>query len=121
MSTGRTSGVDAFWWTLTEFCAGELLPYVFADAEDERHQYTMVVHQVTTRLRRDATPAGAGRRGRASTASSCRTYDELVDLIVDRLDRRRRPAPTGPARSPASAPSTRSSAGCASRCGRCGR
>jgi len=39
--TGRTSGVAAFWWTLGEFCAGELLPYVFADAEDERNQYTM--------------------------------------------------------------------------------
>ena len=56
---GRTSGVDAFWWTLTEFCDGDLLPYVFADAEDERQQYTMVVHQVSAQLRREATPAGA--------------------------------------------------------------
>ena len=38
--------MSAFWWTLAEFCSGELLPYVFADAEDERNQYTMVIHQV---------------------------------------------------------------------------
>ena len=51
---GRTSGVGAFWWTIAEFCAEELLPYVFADAEDERNQYTMVVHQVANRLRLDS-------------------------------------------------------------------
>ena len=54
--TGRTSGVNAFWWTLAEFCDQQLLPYVFADAEDERHQYTIVIHQVAARLRLDATP-----------------------------------------------------------------
>src|SRR4051812_8376885 len=57
--TGRTSGVTAFWWTLAEFCSGELLPYVFADAEDERNQYTMVIHTVAARLRR----GGPGRGG----------------------------------------------------------
>jgi len=82
--TGRTSGVAAFWWTLAEFCAGELLPYVFADAEDERNQYTIVVHQVTTRLRLDAAPAGSDG-GVVLDGRTCRTYDELVDLIVDRL------------------------------------
>ena len=66
--TGRTSGVGAFWWTLAEFCRQELLPYVFADVEDERNQYTMVVHQVATRLKLDAQPAGARRGDRRSTA-----------------------------------------------------
>ena len=61
--TGRTSGVGAFWWTLAEFCRQELLPYVFADVEDERNQYTMVVHQVATRLKlgRRSRPAATGR------------------------------------------------------------
>ena len=82
---GRTSGVQAFWWTLREFCAKELLPFVFADAEDERNQYTMVVHQVTNRLRLDAVAAGSD--GAVSfDGRLCRTYDELVDLIVDRLN-----------------------------------
>ena len=60
--TGRTSGVSAFWWTLAEFCSGELLPYVFADAEDERNQYTMVIHQVAARLRREAVATGTTGR-----------------------------------------------------------
>ncbi|HEY8450769.1 MAG TPA: ATP-binding protein, partial [Natronosporangium sp.] len=42
--SSRTAGVDAFYWTLAQFCADRLLPYVFADADDERQQYTMVVH-----------------------------------------------------------------------------
>ena len=81
--TGRTSGVTAFWWTLAEFCAGELLPYVFADAEDERNQYTTVIHQVAARLRREATAVGDGAvsiEGRV-----LRSYPELVELISDRL------------------------------------
>ncbi len=82
--TGRTSGVNAFWWTLEEFCDRELLPYVFADAEDERNQYTMVVHRsppgcVATR----SPPAPTARS--SSTARRCRTYDDLVDFIVDQL------------------------------------
>ena len=40
-----------------EFCQDELLPFLFADAEDERQQYTMVVHNVDR-------PAGRRRPGR---------------------------------------------------------
>ena len=82
---GRTSGVNAFWWTLAEFCDRELLPYVFADVEDERQQYTMVVHQVTTRLRRDATPAG--NDGAVVVAGvTCQTWPELIEVICDRVN-----------------------------------
>lgn len=81
---GRTTGVAAFWWTIMELCQQELLPYVFADAEDERNQYTMVVHQVTTRLRLDARPAG--RDGAAHIDGVVvRSYDDLVELITDRV------------------------------------
>ncbi len=81
---GRTSGVAAFWWTLAQFCADELLPYVFADAEDERNQYTTVIHQVANRLRRDATATGDG--GAVAIAGQLlRTYDDLVEFIFDRL------------------------------------
>ncbi|HEY6424471.1 MAG TPA: ATP-binding protein [Pseudonocardiaceae bacterium] len=82
--TGRTSGVAAFWWTLAEFCGGELLPYVFADAEDERNQYTMVIHQVANRLRRDATATGDGGAV-AIGGQLLRTYEDLVEFISDRL------------------------------------
>jgi DNA helicase HerA-like ATPase len=59
------------------------LPFVFADAEDERQQYTMVVHNVAAILRRDGVPAGDGawRIGDVTL----RTYRDLVDLIVARV------------------------------------
>jgi DNA helicase HerA-like ATPase len=81
--TGRTSGVTPFWWTLAEFCAGELLPYVFADAEDERNQYTTVIHQVAARLRREATPVGDGAV--SVDGRLLRTYADLVELVSERL------------------------------------
>ncbi len=71
--TGRTSGVAAFWWTIAEFCDRQLLPYVFADAEDERNQYTIVVHQVTARLRLDAVPHG--------TAGAVKLDDDVRDHV----------------------------------------
>jgi DNA helicase HerA-like ATPase len=82
--TGRTSGVSAFWWTLAEFCAGELLPYVFADAEDERNQYTMVIHQVAARLRREAVPTGDGGAV-AIEGRILRTYEDLIGFVGERL------------------------------------
>ena len=82
--TGRTSGVNAFWWTLEEFCARELLPYVFTDAEDERNQYTLVVGQVATRLKFDASRAGTDGAV-VIEGQTLRTYAELVDFIIDRL------------------------------------
>ncbi len=82
--TGRTSGVEAFWWTIAEFCAGNMLPYVFADAEDERNQYTIVIHQVAARLRQDAAPYG--ERGAVKIGDDvATTYSELIDVIVARL------------------------------------
>jgi DNA helicase HerA-like ATPase len=57
---------------------------VFADVEDERNQYTMVVHQVAARLARDAQPAG--RDGAVSVDGvTVRTWLELVDLIADKV------------------------------------
>ncbi len=94
--TGRTSGVGAFWWTLAEFCRQELLPYVFADVEDERNQYTMVVHQVATRLKLDAQPAG-GDGAIAIDGRMARSWPELVDLIADLVsDDATRPTWAGP-------------------------
>ena len=112
--TGRTSGVEAFWWTLAEFCAGELLPYVFADAEDERNQYTMVVHQVAARLRLRRRPAGSDgacqhrRRPPAAPTTTWSTH-------LRQAHRRRHPTAVGRAGDRGRAPSTRSSAGCGPR------
>jgi DNA helicase HerA-like ATPase len=80
----RSRDVTSFFWTLAQFCADELLPFLFADAEDDRQQYTMVVHNVTARLRREAEPVGDGAV--AIGGQVVRTFDDLVELIEDRVD-----------------------------------
>ena len=81
--SSRLSGVDTFYWTLQEFCAERLLPYVFADADDERQQYTMVVHAVASYLAKAAQPADG-----AVVVDGARLhgYPDLVDYIVDALN-----------------------------------
>ncbi|MFN8040419.1 MAG: ATP-binding protein [Acidimicrobiales bacterium] len=75
----RAQGVTSFFWTLEQFCALELLPFLFADAEDDRQQYTMVVHNVAARLREDAKPAGEGAVSIDGT--TVRTLRGLVEMI----------------------------------------
>ncbi|HLL67661.1 MAG TPA: ATP-binding protein [Micromonosporaceae bacterium] len=80
--TSRLTGVDPFYWTLAEFCTDRLLPYVFADADDERQQYTMVVHSVTAHLARVAVPADSGV---AIDGVRLGSYAELVDYLTEQL------------------------------------
>jgi uncharacterized protein len=78
----RLTGVDSFYWTLAEFCADRLLPFVFADADDDRQQYTMVVHSVAAYLQRHAQPADGGV---VLDGQRVNSYPDLVDLIAERL------------------------------------
>src|SRR3954462_5116436 len=78
--SSRLAGVDSFYWTLAEFCEKRLLPYVFADADDERQQYTMVVHAVTAHLARVAQPADGGITVDGTRIGS---YPDLVDYVVN--------------------------------------
>jgi DNA helicase HerA-like ATPase len=80
----RQRDVTSFFWTLEQFCAEELLPFLFADAEDDRQQYTMVVHNVTARLKRDAAPVGDGAI--SIDGYVVRTFDDLVELIEAKVD-----------------------------------
>ena len=80
----RKVGITAFHWSLAEFCTDELLPFLFTDAQDDRQQYTMVVHNVTARLRVDATPLPDG--GVVIDGNEIRTFGTLVDVIGDRLE-----------------------------------
>src|SRR5690606_13900312 len=64
------------------FCADRLLPFVFADADDDRQQYTMVVHAVTAHLARVAEPADGGVVIEGRRVGS---YEDLVELLSDRL------------------------------------
>ena len=81
----RLQGVAPFFWTVAEFCEQRLLPFLFADAEDERQQYTIVVQSVTARLAeiaRDHPDADGAVRidGRL-----IRTFGQLVDAIERQL------------------------------------
>jgi uncharacterized protein len=95
----RTTGVRSFYWTLAEFCTDELLPFVFADSEDERQQYTMVVQNVTSRLHREGLAAGPDGAWQVEGVV-LRTFEDLVDLVVARVtseDGDERQPWTGPA------------------------
>ena len=42
----RSEGVDAYYWTLREFCSERMLRFLFADADDETSQLGFVITQV---------------------------------------------------------------------------
>ncbi len=78
----RAGGVTSFFWTLGEFCHEDLLAFLFADAEDDRAQYTMVIHNVMAQLRHaTATADGAV----VIEGQTVRTFRELVDLVSDKV------------------------------------
>ncbi len=79
---GRGEGITSFFWTLEDFCHQELLPFLFADAEDDRQQYTLVVGNVAAKLR-NAAPAGDGAV--SIDGRTARTFGQLADLIADRV------------------------------------
>jgi DNA helicase HerA-like ATPase len=80
----RHTGVTSFFWTLEQFCRDELLPFLFADAEDERQQYTMVVHNVSLRLRQEAQPLGEG--GVRLAGREARSFRDLVEIVSELLE-----------------------------------
>jgi uncharacterized protein len=80
----RSEGVTSFAWSLEEFCRDGLLPFLFADAGDDRQQYTMVVHNVTAQLQRSAVPIGDGAV--SVDGESARTFRELIELIRARIE-----------------------------------
>ena len=82
----RDRAVSPFYWTLAEFCRDELLQFAFADIDDERSQYMMLVSQVAARLRRDAVPAGPDGAVRVGDSGRIlRTFRDLVELLEEEL------------------------------------
>ncbi|MET0448547.1 MAG: ATP-binding protein, partial [Aeromicrobium sp.] len=81
----RTIGVRPLYWTIAEFCSQGLLPFLFADAEDERQQYTIVVQAVTAQLRQHAA-SGDTRDGAVRIDGvTVRTFRELVRVVEAKL------------------------------------
>ncbi len=87
--------VTSFFWSIHEFCSEDLMPFLFADAEDDRAQYTTVVYNVMARLREaESTDSGAAIIDGVRT----RTFRELVDLVTARVqDEETRHSWAGPA------------------------
>ena len=83
----RKLGVSPFFWTIADFCHQRLLPFLFADAEDERQQYTIVVQAVAAQLAAlEATPDGAVRFDDGAGGSRLiRTFADLVDALEEKL------------------------------------
>jgi len=74
--------VTSFFWSIYEFCSQDLMPFLFADAEDDRAQYTTVVYNVMAQLRKaESTETGAA----IVDGVKLRTFAELVDLVTERV------------------------------------
>ncbi|MQA89220.1 MAG: ATP-binding protein [Gemmatimonas sp.] len=81
----RSDGaVRSFFWTLADFCSEELLPFLFADVEDDRQHYTMIVHNVAARLKKDSTALPDG--GVTFDGTALRTFVDLIDFIRARVE-----------------------------------
>ncbi len=80
--SSRATGVTSFFWTLAQFCHDDLLPFLFADAEDDRAQYTMVVYNVMAQLKRAVALDDGAVRIEGETV---RTFRDLADLIASRV------------------------------------
>jgi hypothetical protein len=84
--SSRVLGVRSYCWSIFDFCTQELLPFLFADAEDDRQQYTMVVHNVTAELARAARATGDAEAGTVTLDGVVISrFEELVDAIEDRV------------------------------------
>ncbi len=81
----RTTGVRPLYWTIAEFCASGLLPFLFADAEDERQQYPIVVQAVAAQLRQHAIGNDAGDGAVRIDGTTVRTFGQLVRLVASKL------------------------------------
>ena len=81
-SGARTYGARPLYWTIEAFCEQKLLPFLFADSEDEQQQYTIVMHNVAARLAR-CDPAGGGAI--QIEDSTITTFSQLVDAIEGQL------------------------------------
>jgi DNA helicase HerA-like ATPase len=81
----RTTGVRPLYWTIADFCRDGLLPFLFADAEDERQQYTIVVQAVAAQLRQHALAGDTSDGAVRIDGTTVRTFRELLGVIEGRL------------------------------------
>lgn len=78
----RHTGVTSFFWTLAEFCRERLLPFVFTDAEDDRRQYTIAIHNVAAKL---AKVEGLDDGGVVIEGCALTDFRSLAEFIAERV------------------------------------
>lgn len=86
----RQDGVRSYFWTVRDVVRGSLLRFMFAEAGDERSQVADLVARVEATLEREAEdvddqPAVVKLRGPEETGRVIRSFDELCEVIRDRL------------------------------------
>lgn len=69
----RAEGVDAYCWSIEEFCRDRYLRFLFADADAEASQLSAIVDRVEGQLI-------------AADVSGLETFDDIVQLIESNLD-----------------------------------
>lgn len=77
----RLTGVRPYFWTIADFCSQRLLPFLFADAEDERQQYTIVVQSVTAQLEQIARTSDTSAGTVQINGKNIRTFKQLVEVL----------------------------------------
>jgi DNA helicase HerA-like ATPase len=81
----RTIGVKPLFWTVAQFCEQGLLPFLFADAEDERQQYTIVVQSVAAQLQHHARNGDSRDGAVRIDGQTARTFEQLLQIIEAKL------------------------------------
>jgi DNA helicase HerA-like ATPase len=81
----RHVGVQPFFWTIADFCSQQLLPFLFADAEDERQQYTIVVQSVAARLAECARDSDTSDGAVTIEGTRVHTFERLVEVVEAQL------------------------------------
>ncbi|HLF80109.1 MAG TPA: ATP-binding protein [Dehalococcoidia bacterium] len=87
----RQEGVNAYYWTLREFCKDRMLRFLFADADDETSQLNFVVGQVERFLesQMDHQAPDRGEVGidvGVGVPANADSLSRLADIVNDNID-----------------------------------
>lgn len=77
----RHEGVQAYVWTMREFCRSQLLRFAFAEANDARSQLSFLIYRVERALERAARDGDQRDPGVTFDGETLRSFDDLVDLL----------------------------------------
>ena len=82
----RKDGVHSYYWTIKEFVREGYLKFLFAEAESERSQIADLVARVESFLDREAVDDPEHDASVRIRDQIIRSFDELVDFILEELD-----------------------------------